>query len=297
MAEETSRTAGAGNDFPLLVPAVLVREEGFLWQTQQTRGRLLRTSRYLTVALCEGGGGTGALYTESGCEEFHDSALCLIPPHCMYHIERGGGDWRFLYMDAEGVALHMHQGRRDAQRALLQKLRAQVYPVSHLHCRNIYNLVNLIEAELEQKKDLYRESIRGMCAMLLVSIARRSQDESAIDPGRWQQEARNEHIRPALQYIEENYVRPLKVSEMAAASHLSESHFRRVFEQCMNRTPGDYLNYVRIRNACDYLLQNHYTVEEVAARVGYSSLSTFYRNFNRFIGKSPFQWRKEKRIL
>ena len=184
-----------------------------------------------------------------------------------------------------------------AQRILLQKLRPQVYPAGHIHCRSIYNLVKLIEAELDQKKDMYRESVCSLCAMLLVSIARRSQAESVIDLNSSRPETLNEHIRPALQYIEEQYNQPLKVSEMAAASHLSESHFRRLFEQCMNLTPGDYLNFVRIKNACDFLLQNKYTVEEVAVRVGYSNISTFYRNFNRFIGKSPFKWKNEKRIL
>lgn len=297
MAEGPHRTAGIDSEFPLRVPAAFANEESFLWQTRQTRDRLLRASRYLTVAFCEKEAGTGALYTEDECGEFRGSALCLIPPHCFYHIERGGGVWRFLYMDAEGVALHMHQGGPPTQHALLQKLRPQVYPLGHIHCRNIYNLIKLIELELEQKKDMYRESIRSMCSMLLVSIARRSQEESAIDLGRWQQDALNEQIRPALQYIEEHYAHPLKVSEMAAASHLSESHFRRLFERCMDRTPGDYLNFVRVRNACDYLLQNNYTVEEISVRVGYGNISTFYRNFHRFIGKSPFQWRKEKKIL
>lgn len=297
MTGDDLKTTGIDSDFPLRVPAAFASEESFLWQTQRTRDRLLRTSRYLTIAFCEEGAGTGALYTENERGEFRDSAICLIPPHCFYHIERGGGVWRFLYMDAENVALRMHQDKPDARRALLQTLRPQVYPVSHIHCRSIYNLVKLIEAELNQKKELYRESILSMCGMLLVSIARRSREENAIDLGRGWQGGPSEQIRPALRYIREHYAQPLKVSEMAAASHLSESHFRRLFEQCMDRTPGDYLNYVRVRSACDYLLQDKYTVEEIAARVGYGSISTFYRNFNRFIGKSPFQWRKDKRIL
>lgn len=297
MTEENPKTAGIDNDFPLRVPAAFAGEESFLWQTRRTRDRLLRTSRYLTLALCEEGAGTGALYTETECGEFRGSALCLIPPHCFYHIERSAGAWRFFYMDAESVALRMYQDRQSAQHALLERLRPQVYPAGHAHCRGICNLVKLIETELDQKKDLYRESIRSMCGMLLVAIARRSRGESAIGLEQSWQGGLSEQIRPALQYIEEHCAQPLKVSEMAAASHLSESHFRRLFERCMGRTPGDYLNFVRIRNACDYLLQNKYTVEEIAGRVGYGNISTFYRNFNRFIGKSPFQWRKEKKIL
>ena len=297
MTEEKFEITGLDSDFPLRVPVALSGEERFLWQSQQTHEGFLHASRYLTIALCAEGAGMGTLCTEDGRERFYNSALCLIPPHCFYRIECGSGSWKFLYMDAENVALHMHQGRAEAQRILLQKLRPQVYPVSHIHCRNIYNLVKLIEAELDQKKDMYRENIRSLCAMLLVSIARRSQAESAIYLGSSRQDTLNEHIRPALQYIEEQYNQPLKVSEMAAVSHLSESHFRRLFEQCMNLTPGDYLNFVRIRNACDYLLQDNYTVEEIAVRVGYSNISTFYRNFNRFIGKSPFKWKKGKRIL
>lgn len=297
MSGENCRTAGAGNEFPLWVPAVFANEEGFLRKTRLSHGRVLHASGYLIVALCEEGAGTGTLYTETDCGTFRDSALCLIPPHCFYHLERSGGDWRFMYMDAEDIVLHIYQGQQDTYSDLLQKLRPQVYPADHIHCRNIYNLTKLIEMELEQKRDLYQESICCMCSMLLVSIARRSQGENVTVLGRYQQNALNEQLRPALQYIEERYAQPLKVSEMAAASHLSESHFRRLFEQYMNRTPGDYLNLVRISNACDYLLENKYTVEEVAVRVGYGSISTFYRNFNRFVGKSPFKWKKEKKIL
>lgn len=297
MTGEERRAVDIHSDFPVRVPAVFAGEESFLWRTQQARDRLLRASRYLTVALCEEGAGMGAFYTEAGCTQFHDSALCLIPPRCFYHIERGGGTWRFLYVDADDVALYIHRGEEDAPGTLVQELRPLVYPVGHAYCRNIYSMVKLIEGELEQKKDLYRELIRSMCGILLVAIIRCSQGESAVGLERYGQDPLNEQIRPALRYIEEQYAQPLKVHELAAVSHLSESHFRRVFEQCMNRTPGDYLNLVRIRNACDYLLQNKYSVEEIAVRVGYSNISTFYRNFNRFIGKSPFKWRNEKRIL
>lgn len=55
--------------------------------------------------------------------------------------------------------------------------------------------------------------------------------------------------------------------------------------------PVDYINFVRIQKACDYLSSSNDTMENVALKVGYMSQSTFNRNFLRVIGVSPHKWK------
>ena len=96
-----------------------------------------------------------------------------------------------------------------------------------------------------------------------------------------------------IDYISECCDRPIKVEELAAMCHISETHLRRVFRDCMQMSPVEYINWVRIRTACGELKRTNDTVGDIAVRCGFSTLSTFNRNFHRIMGISPQQWRKD----
>ena len=62
-------------------------------------------------------------------------------------------------------------------------------------------------------------------------------------------------MEAALRYVEEHYREPLhaeqlRVGDLAAVCGLSETHFRRLFQKNMQLTPMEYVNKVRIREAC-----------------------------------------------
>lgn len=73
---------------------------------------------------------------------------------------------------------------------------------------------------------------------------------------------------------------------------MSETHFRRIFQETMNMTPVEYVNFVRIRKACELIDKTDISMEEVAGKVGFVTPSTFNRNFRRIVGTSPYQWKK-----
>ena len=85
---------------------------------------------------------------------------------------------------------------------------------------------------------------------------------------------------------------PMKIAEIASVCHMSESHFRRLFEENIGMTPVDYLNQVRVKKACDMIRKTGYSMEEIAVKVGFTTTSTFNRNFKRIVGTSPYQWKK-----
>lgn len=60
-------------------------------------------------------------------------------------------------------------------------------------------------------------------------------------------------ITPALEYVRNEYANNIRVEELAKASHMSETHFRRVFESYMNMSPMDYINLMRVQKACDIM--------------------------------------------
>lgn len=81
------------------------------------------------------------------------------------------------------------------------------------------------------------------------------------------------------------------IGELAQESHMSETHFRRVFQKIMNMTPSDYLNLVRVQMACEYMKKHTDSMELVAERCGFQSVSTFNRNFKKVLNITPYQWK------
>lgn len=98
-------------------------------------------------------------------------------------------------------------------------------------------------------------------------------------------------IKSAIDYIEQNSEKDFTVKSLAQRCHLSESRFYALFNRALGCPPISYRNSVRIRRAMT-LLGEKYTIEEVAAKVGFSSAVHFRQVFNTIMGKLPSEYRK-----
>ena len=53
----------------------------------------------------------------------------------------------------------------------------------------------------------------------------------------------------------------------------------------------DYVNLVRVQYACEQMKHGNDSMDEVARKAGFSTTSTFNRNFKKFFNTSPYQWK------
>ena len=109
---------------------------------------------------------------------------------------------------------------------------------------NLNRIVSAIFYEMQQKPDFYRESVRGLSLSLMMMLARLNNKLGPTTEGVRQKNGFDQ-IRPALEHIRDNFANPTKIAQIASVCHMSESHFRRLFEENMGMTPVDYLNQVR----------------------------------------------------
>jgi two-component system response regulator YesN len=98
-------------------------------------------------------------------------------------------------------------------------------------------------------------------------------------------------IRPAVNYIDANYDKPITLAEIAKASHLSVSRLAHVFKEQMGITLIDYLTSVRIERAKQLLLATEQNCTEICFQVGYNNQSYFTRTFKELVGMTPRQFR------
>lgn len=98
-------------------------------------------------------------------------------------------------------------------------------------------------------------------------------------------------IRPAINYIDANYNKPISLADIARASHLSVSRLAHVFKEQMGITLVDYLTNVRIERAKKLLLATDQNCTEICFEVGYNNQSYFTRTFKHLVGMTPLKFR------
>lgn len=134
-------------------------------------------------------------------------------------------------------------------------------------------------SELNMSLDIYK-----LFAELLNPQSIRSKGESDYEDN--MQEIKN--------YIAENLNEKLTVQKFADKTHMSTSHFSRVFKQQTGFSPYDYVLITRL-NKAKYLLQKtDMTVASIAYETGFNSESNFICFFTDSEGISPGKFRKLK---
>ncbi|HMP32298.1 MAG TPA: helix-turn-helix domain-containing protein, partial [Saprospiraceae bacterium] len=72
--------------------------------------------------------------------------------------------------------------------------------------------------------------------------------------------------------------------------NMSVSAFCRYFKKRANKTFLDFVNEIRIGNACKMLNENQYSIAEIAFESGYNSISNFNSQFRKMMGCSPREY-------
>ena len=102
-------------------------------------------------------------------------------------------------------------------------------------------------------------------------------------------------IRPAINYIDANYNKPIILADVAKASHLSISRLAHIFKEQMGITIIDYLTSVRIERAKQLLIATDQNCTEICFEVGYNNQSYFTRTFKGLVGMTPRQFKDRNR--
>ena len=101
----------------------------------------------------------------------------------------------------------------------------------------------------------------------------------------------NEHVKKAIQFMEENYKRDLTIEEIADSAGLSVQHFCRIFHKVTNMRPLEFLAKKRISQAKSLLENTNMTVAQVGQAVGYQDKNYFGIVFKAHEGISPGRWK------
>lgn len=107
----------------------------------------------------------------------------------------------------------------------------------------------------------------------------------------------NEQFLNALhQFLEQNLSNSeLVIEDMAVHTNMSRASFNRKMKELFNLTPRDFVQAARIKHACSLLETTDMSAKEVAYECGFSDQRYFSKCFKSAMGKTPTEWRAERK--
>mgnify|MGYP002516965040 CR=1 FL=1 len=105
--------------------------------------------------------------------------------------------------------------------------------------------------------------------------------------------ASSEKVKQMMLYLNTHLAEKLSVADIAAAGYCSERECYRTFQECLHTTPAEYLQNLRLQNACRLLIRTGLPVTDIAQQCGLGSSSYFGAQFRRAFGCTPTAYREK----
>lgn len=102
-------------------------------------------------------------------------------------------------------------------------------------------------------------------------------------------------ISTAIDWLRNNYAKPLDIEQLAKFVNMSSSTFHRHFRQVTTFSPLQFQKQLRLYEAERLMLVEGKDVKTVAFQVGYESPSQFSREYKRQFGEAPHRDMLKKR--
>ena len=161
------------------------------------------------------------------------------------------------------------------------------------------NVVRLLEQMLleQERMDIFsRDIILSQLNLLLQYLlrdaagsgSRKLQAVNAVH-------SENEIIRRAQQFITTHIREKLSVPLVAQQVEVSPSYLTALFHKNLQISPGEYIRRIKLQESKQMIRENNLTFTEIAARLQYSTVHHFSRQFKEKFGITPTEYAKSVR--
>ncbi len=129
---------------------------------------------------------------------------------------------------------------------------------------------------------------RALFIELAVQIIRNSRRAPGVEVT-----CAKEQMGRVLGYISAHPGEKLTLAKLASLSGYSPEYFGKLFRREMGTGVAEYICSRRVELACHELVHTARPVEEIAYRTGFFDASYFIKNFRKYCGMTPLQFRKK----
>jgi len=133
---------------------------------------------------------------------------------------------------------------------------------------------------------------QGLCTLMLHRLLTHvpyhvmSVEEMAIA------EQRNTRLTRLIQFVDENYMHKIRLSDFAKQENRSVSYMSHFVKDTMNQTFQDYVNSVRFNRARQMIAEGKDSLVSISIASGFSDYRYFSQTFLKTYGMTPAEYRR-----
>ena len=249
----------------------------------------------LEIGLCLSGDGMVEMAGSSW--RFSEGTLLMVPKG-VYHAQHNAGEpfthWRYIAVDSDRLLTQApHWCAKAIREAMQTTWHSGLYlPPGDEDGARAASIIHTM-FDLERSGGNVLPELEAYLILLMTGLARlRSREKEMNVMAGMETPLVPPALEPALLYVSRHYAEEILVEQMARSCMMSESHFRRLFTAMVGVSPLEYINRYRIHRSLNLLHSTSESIQNIAARTGFPSITTFNRNFQRCVGQNPSVWRK-----
>lgn len=156
-----------------------------------------------------------------------------------------------------------------------------------------------------ETRDRIEEIMRGMqsasstqvllAGLSILDLIARSQDTASLCSPAYAPQLRSDQagkLDDIIQYVRAHLREEIRVADISKLVHMSEKTLGRFFRRNTGRSVVQYINEVRISEACQRLLIEDKPITEICFEVGFNNISNFNRRFKQVKEMTPREFRQ-----
>lgn len=104
--------------------------------------------------------------------------------------------------------------------------------------------------------------------------------------------SKSDIVKNSIIYMNNNYKNKIDLNSISSEVHINSQYLSRIFKKEIGISCVDYLNLLRVNQACEMLTETAYPAYRIACDSGFSDSAYFSRVFTKHIKLTPSQYRK-----
>lgn len=155
---------------------------------------------------------------------------------------------------------------------------------------NIYSQILLIQSELNRKehKNCELATTQLALAVLMLYIAKDYSEQKLSSSG-----IETVYVKKATQFIDAYYQNKISNAEICEYAGISQNYLNQLFHKQYGKTMNEYLNRHRIKKSKILIANSNLNFSQISEQVGYRTKQNFNKNFLKYEGISPKQYRNQ----
>ena len=102
-----------------------------------------------------------------------------------------------------------------------------------------------------------------------------------------------ERMAKIISFLNENFEEKIELQEVASIANMTPNAFCRYFKKRTKKSFSQFLNEIRIRNACKLLIEGKLQIATICYQSGFNTLTNFNRQFKSFMNITPSEYMKK----